>query len=90
MLLSLFASIPIILALGLGVGMAYVKLEHVSSFEGGVGLTVMYITYAIAPVVFLVNAIAHLVASAQDWPRRLITVDAMSILILAPILWFLA
>jgi hypothetical protein len=87
LLISLLSSIPIGLALGIGLGMAYVEIENVSSFEGGVGYAVMYITFAIVPIVAFVNIAIHLISSGEGWPKRLLTIDALSILILAPIIW---
>lgn len=85
--ISLLSSVPFGIALGVGAGLVYVEIENVSSFEGGVGLTVMYITYAIAPIVAIANIAIHLSFSAETWPRRLLVVDALAVLLLMPIAW---
>ncbi len=86
-LISLLSSIPFTIVLGVGAGLVYVEVENVSSFEGGIGLTVLYITYATAPIVVLVNIAIHLALSAKWWPKRLLAIDALSVLILALTSW---
>lgn len=86
-LISLLSSIPFAIVLGVGVGMVYVEVENVSSFEGGTGLAVLYMTYAIAPIVVLVNIAIHLALSAEGWPKRLLSIDALSVLILVLASW---
>lgn len=87
--IALISSVPFGIAVGVAAGLGYVEIEHVSSFEGGVGLTVMYITYATVPIVAIVNVAIHLSLSAETWPKRLLVIDALAVLLLLPMAWFL-
>lgn len=87
--ISLLSSIPFAILLGFGVGMVYVEVENVSSFEGGAGLAVLYITYAIAPIVVLANIAIHFALSAEGWPKRLLAIDALSVLLLVLTNWMI-
>ncbi len=88
-LISLLSSIPFTIVLGVVVGQVYIEVENVSSFEGGKGLAVLYITYAIAPIVVLVNIAIHLGFSAGGWPKRLLAIDALSVSILVLASWII-
>ncbi len=87
--IALISSVPFGITMGVGAGLVYVEIEKVSSFEGGAGLAVMYITYAVAPIVAIANIAIHLSLSAQSWPGRLLLIDTLAILLLIPIAWFL-